>query len=621
MSGTDSCGEVIRKNFKYCPLQGQKNIRLVEITFETAKVLTRYHVLLPQHDKSRGDVSPCRKFNLIEASLDEPESVPVYTALSYAWGDRTDNVIIEIDSHPLGISRNLADALDNVIEKVVETSQYLWVDQISINQQDQAERSSQVRYMSYIYEKSASVCVWLGNTFQDHTIAIDILSAWKSYVGGIERPSRGPFRFILNQVSGDQEALAKVISIISSDREWNAINKLSQSLWWERAWVVQEATGPAPTYCMCGRAWIPFPDLIGSLMLARLVSQMPAYFFKSVKTRRAYCMLMMADLRAHRELRLLDALQFLRTFSCTDPRDKVYAILGLVDKNEDIIVPDYSNPLSQVYTDVVRYCIAVYPPLHRLNFLAYVSGSSESTAVATWPSFVPNWNGFSDFDIFKKSKQEYKIDDRLYSASLDSTSNISLEGSTLTVDAFEVDTVSEIESLCPSENDVDAALKAWKPKDPNSPYRSGGTNHEAYLHTLVGDVLRTPNFGLVRGAYFQNELLKRDSVENFTADEIQSAHHMRVSLACNIVYRRFFRTKTGFMGIGPASMQVGDKVFGFLGGQMLYIVRCRLSDSESLHPSLDNTFVGECYVEGLMDGQGVCYSAQGSILSRRLSLL
>lgn len=371
---------------------------------------------------------------------------------------------------------------------------------------------------------------------------------------------------------------------------------------------------------MCGRASISFQELSLGLLLARIISQMPGYTFKPFYTRWTFSMLMIADLRRHRQLQLLDALQFLRVFSCTDPRDRVYAILGLVERNEDIIVPDYGRSLAQVYIDAVRYCIAGYPSRHRLNFLAYVSGSSDIQDNKEWPSFVPNWDESGEYENFKKSTQEYNMDNALYNASLDSEGIVSLDGSKLTVDAFDVDMVSDVGQICAVESDMPACQEAWRPKDPDAAYCAGGTNQEAYLHVLIGDVYRTPKFGLERGAYFQADYMKKGTLAELTTDDFQRAHHMRVSLRCTIVGRRFFHTTKGYMGIGPPSLQPGDTIYGFLGGQMLYAVRSSAPAGSSQGNGKSNRFVGECFVEGLMDGQAIRRAEDGAIISNRLTL-
>lgn len=42
-----------------------------------------------------------------------------------------------------------------------------------------------------------------------------------------------------------------------------------------------------------------------------------------------------------------------RRHLASDPRDKVYGLLGLVDENSEECIPDYKKNVIQVYTDVV----------------------------------------------------------------------------------------------------------------------------------------------------------------------------------------------------------------------------------------------------------------------------
>ena len=62
---------------------------------------------------------------------------------------------------------------------------------------------------------------------------------------------------------------------------------------------------------------------------------------------------------------------------------------------------------------------------------------------------------------------------------------------------------------------------------------------------------------------------------------------------------RFFITNTGVPALGPLDTQPGDVLAIIPGGKVPYVLRKRL-DSE-LEGSY--TFVGECYVHGVMDGQ------------------
>ncbi|KAF7535508.1 hypothetical protein G7054_g5358 [Neopestalotiopsis clavispora] len=510
-----------------------------------------------------------RVFDLTEVSFANPAGVPAYTALSYTWGSSKKAASIKINGLLFGVSANVNDALDAIVPRATQTGRFLWVDQICINQADDADRSRQVGYMKNIYENAAEVYIWLGEPGDNHELAVKVLQSWQSNFKDVSFSTGTSELSILNQLDPASESLEELSKVIELEPERSAVSKLSERLWWRRAWVVQEATGAVPTYCVVGQACVPFQVILRSLILGRVITKLPEYKLQPLDTRWAYSMFVTSELRKHHELQLLDALEFLRPFSCANPRDKVYAALGLVDGAGDLIVPDYSKTPEQVFTNVVQYCISRCPPLNQLDFLGCVTGSSDISDTATLPSFVPNWTDAVQLDPFKKTTLEYRITDRLYRASLDYTGNSYLDGKELSVESFEVDTVSSVEVECVSEDSLIEILGKWMPRNPDAKYDNRTTVHDAYMHTLVGDVYRSPEFELIRGTRLQENLLEESAAAKRSLEDVQNAHHMRVSMERTVLNRRLFYTETGFIGIGPLSMKKGDVIRGFLGGQML----------------------------------------------------
>jgi hypothetical protein len=82
-----------------------------------------------------------------------------------------------------------------------------------------------------------------------------------------------------------------------------------------------------------------------------------------------------------------------------------------------------------------------------------------------------------------------------------------------------------------------------------------------------------------------------------------------------VLNRRLFYTETGFIGIGPLSMKKGDVIRGFLGGQMLYVIRKEAPQQGVQKDSNKYRFLGECYVHGLMDGGALRFNEDGSVNS------
>lgn len=113
------------------------NIRLVEIQRDgpTAKMSCKLHVV-PLAEKSR------------------------YVALSYVWGDASSTQEMMLDGKPILIRQNLRNFLHEARDTGFE--KLLWIDALSIDQDNIQERNHQVAMMGDIYSSATFVLVWFG---------------------------------------------------------------------------------------------------------------------------------------------------------------------------------------------------------------------------------------------------------------------------------------------------------------------------------------------------------------------------------------------------------------------------------------------------------------------------
>jgi hypothetical protein len=74
---------------------------------------------------------------------------PVYTALSYTWGEANPEKKIRIDGKQIRIRMNLWQFLHQMSSE--ERYGYYWIDAVCINQSDLDERNHQVNMMKDIY--------------------------------------------------------------------------------------------------------------------------------------------------------------------------------------------------------------------------------------------------------------------------------------------------------------------------------------------------------------------------------------------------------------------------------------------------------------------------------------
>ncbi|KAK0655149.1 heterokaryon incompatibility protein-domain-containing protein [Cercophora newfieldiana] len=96
------------------------------------------------------------------------------------------------------------------------------------------------------------------------------------------------------------------------------------------------------------------------------------------------------------------------------------------------------------------------------------------------------------------------------------------------------------------------------------------------------------------------DIIERAHDRHDTAAVIRFMSQFEVSS----VNRRFFVTKKGYMGIGPAYMQEGDIVCVLFGGPTPYALRPTSKEGKYL-------FLGECYVDDVMNGEALALLGKG----------
>ena len=126
--------------YTYSSLGGQNHIRLVRFV---------------------ANEDPEIHCSLVESNLDDE---PVFEALSYTWAKQkrsrtpltaASSFHIICDNFVFPVSENLYDAMIQL--KSMNRNVPIWIDQISINQSDIAERSSQVMLMGRIFGSASTV--------------------------------------------------------------------------------------------------------------------------------------------------------------------------------------------------------------------------------------------------------------------------------------------------------------------------------------------------------------------------------------------------------------------------------------------------------------------------------
>ncbi len=131
-------------------------------------------------------------------------------------------------------------------------------------------------------------------------------------------------------------------------RAWDALLDLFRRPWWTRCWILQKvAVITSDPFIRCGYIWLPWSkfklarNLMGRSTSTRVL-QTQSFIFTILNSVQIY---------KHLAIRIRMFLIITISFKATDPRDKVYTLLGLIHKDDrSAIKPDYDKSVEEIYT-------------------------------------------------------------------------------------------------------------------------------------------------------------------------------------------------------------------------------------------------------------------------------
>jgi hypothetical protein len=574
--------------FEYTPLESPNKIRIVKV--------------LP------GEETADIRCQMNDADLDRP---PSYHALSYVWGSAEVTSPIILNNRLFFVTQNLWLALRHLRRR--DSVCVMWIDAISINQLDNEERSTQVRRMKDIYSKAEEVIIWLGPEANDSTLALELAARVDQYWFQQAQVLGRPESAIMSISRDDLSTEITPYGGSDNHRALKAFSLLLSRPWWERVWVIQEATTPGKSKIVqCGNNIIRWDALVTASKFISSLTLRPDLKeefervppINQLSNRRLFNM---ESLRKAGQYSndLLATLADFRHHKATDPRDMVYALLGFLEETVVAeLAPDYSLNSSLVYENAAKLCILERGTLDCLGYCFFPQRDPSL------PSWVPAWNNQGPgHPLAKHTARRYQGSSvssvynaaGTYAVALDAASFL---GHKLVLKGLCVDKVKSAGRPYDKvlHNEKDDILMDWMPNAPEDKYEhTGETRILAYCRTLVADVAkegskRTRGFA-IDWKYWR---------EAKSLGEPPPGGERRIewgSLLYTTVGRCFIWSDKGYMGLAPSDARPGDFICILLGGQVLYVLRQR---GEGFH------FIGECYVHGLMDGEAMRLSSNCS---------
>ncbi|KAK4151715.1 heterokaryon incompatibility protein-domain-containing protein [Chaetomidium leptoderma] len=376
------------------------------------------------------------------------EDDPFFYALSYTWGNPHANGVdftahfnavnedygvsqktpVLCDGKVLQIQRNLLDVLNVFLtlsggHQSQGLSQGLspdpltaqtillangelgiWIDAICINQDDMEERAMQVRIMDKIYAKAARTLIWLGSADKYTPAAAETIRRVAAYPKDVFVQSKvKPFR------RQDTEVYAESNLAYTGWMDWCSLAAFLKRQWFIRLWIIQETILSRDLGLICGEHVISWADLVAAARnieaRCRALGWSPSTLFlqaHEVAVPLEHNVLRLADWRDYYHNKattaaapeawrftLEDLVYDTWIFVSTDPRDKIYGILGLVEPEVRAAWEiDYQSSVEEVYAITTRRIIE---QSRSLKILSCVQAASRRK-IAIYPSWVPDYS-------------------------------------------------------------------------------------------------------------------------------------------------------------------------------------------------------------------------------------
>ncbi|KAK3643753.1 hypothetical protein LTR56_010059 [Elasticomyces elasticus] len=283
------------------------------------------------------------------------DSVRPYYALSYAWGPINADgshltAASELDGRPVRVTQHLRSAFERLAQHHgTATECAIWCDAICIDQTDVTERNHQVAMMGTIFARAQSVLIWLGDKQTD------------------------PWFFakpVLTCVRGAHDNLSLLYTNVT-DVPQQPLRVILQDPYFTRRWVIQEVVMQPRRYVLAGSRSMEFGTLHQAI--SRSAHSMPLCFIEPLRGQSS----------------LLQNLLFYRDAECSDPRDRIYALLAISEDKYDL-TPQYSEGYTAV---CIEFAVACISRGWLLNMLMCACESRETSLPNRLPTWVPDWRG------------------------------------------------------------------------------------------------------------------------------------------------------------------------------------------------------------------------------------
>jgi hypothetical protein len=320
---------------------------------------------------------------------------------------------------------------------------------LGINQHDTIEKQHQIRLMREIYVGAAEVIMWVGEESEHDKDVLPLINKWASVTRLAlfeccvqKKPEKDAIvEAILRHASEDDEGPSFILDDDNDNRE--AIIKIHAFLlreYWQRVWILQEAVLARRGLILCGDEkgtlidlWFAVSGLqaistdmrapSSSLLVARALKS-PALeiavdndlaSFRGLSdadTEFAFgrgdgfsvlsflrLLLGQNDEPTGKKVGMFEVLLRTQELRATDPRDKVFGLVGVTEDGADLVEVNYKLTVAEVYSSLVAAEIRASNSLYPVVWAGEGFETQELRKELDLPSWVPDfdWTRLSNY--------------------------------------------------------------------------------------------------------------------------------------------------------------------------------------------------------------------------------
>ncbi|KAI1339882.1 heterokaryon incompatibility protein-domain-containing protein [Xylariaceae sp. FL0016] len=595
-----------------------------------------------------------------------------YTAVSRGWepSDTVDeSKIVLVNGAPVPVTAGVFRVLEQFQEEDESTT--VWIDALCVNHADAAEKSAQISQKPQIFSSATTTLIWLGETDENSDEAMDVLS---QLANEHDLTAVGD-RLLRSIIARSPVSLSPAPPGVQEPRSSGAppsteetdlrdrlqrlrpnLRALMERPYWKRLWSLHDLALSSSGIVTCGSKRIALnrfctaaraldPIINESTISKWLASaQSPAlpnqssvldtnepsdfshtpalqllaerdFYRKDMGTWIRRSEIPLISILTRYYVPGFDGKALSPTLQVVDPRDRVYALLGLsTDANNLGLMVDYSKGCADLH---VKTSIALLNQSPRLLQFARTTANTKTENKSEYPSWTVDWNHIqtppSDGVASERPFQACgPADERFYRADLTESGRISVKGAVVdqirevgsaythdyNLDTREFDHISALFSETRRFWDESLSMTA------TSPYTAEQTSI-ALAKVLVADNFRGSETTGIQGYQNLNQALGQTS-EDKTGDQdntysspptLSFEASAYVSALARTAGRKPFLSSTGYIGLGPTDLTTGDTIAIPYGSAAPLALRRQDSELDIYQ------LVGEVYVFGIMDGE------------------